>query len=280
LVITGKTSVAPRCEGTVPADAAELNEPPVVLVERHGRTLVITLNRPRTRNAINLAVAERIAAALDELDAETGLAVGVLTGAGGAFSSGMDLKAFATTGERPYVAGRGFAGICEYGARKPLIAAIEGFAVAGGLEVSLACDLIVAARDAKLGIPETKRGLAAGGGGLWRLPRRVPLNVAAEMALTGDSIEAERAHALGLVNVLSEPGGALPAALSLAERIAANGPLALAASKQVLHAQQDWTTDEVWGRQRAIIEPVATSDDAREGSLAFAQKREPKWTGQ
>lgn len=263
----------------MPEAAADLNEPPVVLVQRRERALVITINRPRTRNAINLAVAERIGAALDDLDADPELAVGILTGAGGRFSSGMDLKAFAATGERPYVAGRGFAGICEFGARKPLIAAVEGFAVAGGLEISLACDLIVAARDSSLGIPETKRGLAAGGGGLWRLPRRVPLNVASEMALTGDPIGAERAHALGLVNVLSDPGQALPCALSLAERIAANGPLALAASKQVLHAQQDWATDEVWVRQRAIIEPVATSDDAREGSRAFAEKRQPEWRG-
>ncbi len=252
---------------------------PEVRVERRGPVQVITIDRPEVRNAINVAVAQGIAVALDELDGSAELRVGVITGAGDGFSSGMDLKAFAAAGERPYVAGRGFAGICERGADKPLIVAIEGFAVAGGLEISLACDLIVAARGAQLGIPETKRGLAAGGGGLWRLPRRLPPNVAAEMAFTGDPIAAERAHELGLVNVLCEPGQALDSAVTLAQRIAANAPLALAASKRVLVGQQDWSTETVWDRQREIIEPVARSQDAREGAIAFAEKRQPRWRG-
>jgi enoyl-CoA hydratase len=252
---------------------------PEVIVARDGPVQTITINRPHVRNAVNLAVAQGIGAALDELDDSPGLRVGVLTGAGDGFCSGMDLKAFVASGERPYVPGRGFAGICERGSVKPLIVAIEGFAVAGGLEISLACDLIVAARGARLAIPETKRGLAAGGGGLWRLPRRLPLNVAAEMALTGDPIDAQRGYELGLVNVLCAPGEALDGALALARRIAANGPLALSASKRVLVDQQDWRTDEVWDRQREIIEPVARSQDAREGSLAFTEKRQPEWRG-
>ena len=252
---------------------------PEVRVERRGAVQVITIDRPEVRNAVNVAVARGIAAALDELDGSAELRVAVITGAGDGFSSGMDLKAFVASGERPYVDGRGFAGICERGADKPLIVAIEGFAIAGGLEISLACDLIVAARGALMGIPETKRGLAAGGGGLWRLPRRLPPNVAAEMAFTGDPIVAERAHELGLVNVLCEPGEALDTAVALAQRIAANGPLALAASKRVLAGQQDWSTETVWDRQREIIEPVARSRDAREGSIAFTEKRQPQWRG-
>ena len=165
-------------------------------------------------------MAEGIGAALDELDADAGLSIGVITGAGKGFCSGMDLKAF-VAGESPVVADRGFAGITQRAAAKPLIAAVEGFAVAGGLEVALACDLIVAARGARLGIPEVKRSLVAAGGGLLRLPRMLPRNVAMEMALTGDPIDAERAHELGLVNRLAEPGEALEAALELAAAIAA-----------------------------------------------------------
>src|SRR5581483_2635598 len=192
-----------------------------VLTERRGRVHLITINRPDQRNAVNAAVSHGIAAALDELDADPGLSVGVLTGAGKGFCAGMDLKAF-VAGERPHVEGRGFAGIVERPPVKPLIAAVEGFAVAGGLEVALSCDLIVAARGARLGIPEVKRSLVAAGGGLLRLPRMLPRNIAMEMALTGDFILAERAAELGLVNRLAEPGGALDAALGLAETIAAN----------------------------------------------------------
>ncbi|HEY5428573.1 MAG TPA: crotonase/enoyl-CoA hydratase family protein [Solirubrobacteraceae bacterium] len=251
---------------------------PAVLTERRQRVLVITINRPEQRNAVNAAVAHGIAAALDELDGDAELSIGVITGAGKGFCSGMDLKAF-VTGERPWAGDRGFAGITQRASAKPLIAAIEGFAVAGGLEVALACDLIVAAHGARLGIPEVKRSLVAAGGGLLRLPRMLPRNIAMELALTGDPIEAGRAHELGLVNRLAEPGQALSAALELAEAIARNGPLALAASKRVLTESVDWPDSEFFARQQAITEPVMASQDAREGATAFAEKRAPVWTG-
>jgi enoyl-CoA hydratase len=238
--------------------------------------LVITIDRPQARNAIDRAVAEGIAAALDRLDGDDALHVGVITGAGGYFSAGMDLKAFAA-GEPSHAGGRGFAGIVQRPPDTPLIAAIEGFAVAGGFEVALACDLVVAARGAKLGIPEVKRSLVAAGGALLRLPRRIPYHVAMELALTGDPISAERGHELGLVNRLAEPGGALAAALELAAAIAPNGPLALAATKQILRAAPDWPADAAWERQQAIAGPVFASEDAREGAVAFAEKRPPVW---
>jgi enoyl-CoA hydratase len=249
-----------------------------VLRERRGRVLLITINRPDQRNAVNAAVSHGIAAALDELDADPGLSVGVLTGAGKGFCAGMDLKAF-VAGERPHVEGRGFAGITQRSAEKPLIAAIEGFAVAGGLEVALACDLLVAARGARLGVPEVKRSLVAAGGALLRLPRALPRNVANELALTGDPIEAERAHELGLVNRLTEPGQALTAALELAETIAANGPLALAATKRILLESADWPDAEFFARQSEISDPVFASEDAREGATAFSERRDPVWKG-
>lgn len=240
--------------------------------------LLITLNRPDARNAINLPVAQGIAAALDELDGEDSLSVGILTGAGKGFCAGMDLKAF-VSGERPWVGDRGFAGIVRRASVKPLIAAVEGFAVAGGLEVALACDLIVAARGARLGIPEVKRSLVAAGGSLLRLPRRIPYHVAMELALTGDPIPAERAAELGLVNRLSEPGSAVDEALGLAEEITVNAPLALAASKRILQEQWDWDAGEMWDAQSAISDPVFSSEDAREGATAFAEKRPPVWRG-
>jgi enoyl-CoA hydratase len=249
-----------------------------VLVERRGRVLLITLNRPDARNAVNLAVSEGIAAALDSLDADGDLSVGVLTGAGKGFSAGMDLKAFAT-GERPHVEGRGFAGITRRSADKPLVAAIEGFAVAGGLEVALSCDLIVAARDARLGIAEVKRGLVAAGGALFRLSKRIPYHAAMELALTGEFIDGQRAYELGLVNRVTEPGSALGAALELAEGIAQNAPLALAASKKIVSQAPGWTEAEAWQRQDEIAGPVFTSEDAREGAVAFAEKRPPEWKG-
>jgi enoyl-CoA hydratase len=249
-----------------------------VLTERRGRILIVTLNRPDQRNAVNAAVAQGIADALEALDGDPELSLGVLTGAGKGFCSGMDLKAF-RDGERPWVPGRGFAGIVERAADKPLIAAIEGFAVAGGMEVALACDLIVAAKGARLGVPEVKRSLVAAGGALLRLPRTLPRNLAMELALTGDPIEAERAHALGLVNRLTGPGQALQAAIELAETIAANGPLAVAATKRVMVESADWPDSEFFARQREIIDPVFSSEDAREGATAFAERRDPVWKG-
>jgi enoyl-CoA hydratase len=248
-----------------------------VLTERRDGVLLITLNRPDARNAVNLALAEGLAAALDALD-DGDAVVGVLTGAGRGFCAGMDLKAF-VTGERPWVGDRGFAGIVQRSARKPLVAAVEGFALAGGLEVALACDLIVAARGARLGIPEVKRSLVAAGGALRRLPQRLPFGVAMELALTGDPIDAERGYELGLVNRLAEPGQAVDVALELAAAIARNGPLALDATKAILQQQFDWSEAEFWQRQGELSGPVFTSQDAREGATAFAEKREPVWQG-
>jgi len=255
-----------------------MTDQPAVLTERRDRVLLVTLNRPDQRNAVNAALAAGVAAALDELDSDPGLTLGVLTGAGPGFCAGMDLKAF-VAGESPYVEGRGFAGITQRASDKPLIAAIEGFAVAGGLEVALSCDLIVAARDAKLGIPEVKRSLAAAAGALIRLPKRIPYHLAMELALTGDPILAERAAEVGLVNRLADPGGAVDAALELAERVTPNGPLAIAASKKVLASALDWTEAEAWEKQGAIVGPVMVSRDAQEGAKAFAEKREPVWQG-
>lgn len=255
-----------------------MSDEQAVLTERRGRVLAITLNRPDARNAVNGALAQGIAAALDELDADPELQAGVLTGAGKGFCAGMDLKAF-VAGESPHVEGRGFAGITQRSADKPLIAAIEGFAVAGGLEVALSCDLIVAARGAKLGIPEVKRSLVAAGGALLRLPRRIPYHVAMELALTGDPIPAERGYELGLVNRLAEPGAALDTALELAEAVAANAPLALAASKRIVVESAGWDPNEAWLKQGEIAGPVFVSEDAREGATAFAEKREPVWRG-
>jgi enoyl-CoA hydratase len=249
-----------------------------VLTERRDGVLLITINRPDARNAINLAVAEGIAAAMDDLDASKDVSVGVLTGAGKGFSSGMDLKAF-VSGEKPWVGERGFGGIVERPSRKPLIAAVEGFAVAGGLEVALACDLIVAAKGAKLGIPEVKRSLVAAGGALLRLPQRIPYGIAMELALTGELIDAERAAELGLVNRVVEPGTALDEALALAATIAKNGPLALVATKEILERQRDWDQQAFWKEQSKISDPVFASNDAKEGATAFAEKRDPVWTG-
>ncbi len=255
-----------------------MNDQPAVLTERRGRIFLITINRPDQRNAVNAAVAEGIAAALEELDADSGLSLAVLTGAGKGFSAGMDLKAF-VTGERPWAGDRGFAGITQRSADKPLIAAVEGFAVAGGLEIALACDMIVASRGTRLGIPEVTRSLVAAGGALLRLPRVLPRTIAMELALTGQPIPAERAYELGLVNRLVEPGEALATAFELAETIAANGPLALAGTKRILTEAVDWPDSEFFARQSEIAGQVMASEDAREGAKAFAEKRAPVWQG-
>ena len=249
-----------------------------VLTSSEDGVLTITLNRPEAKNAANKALAEGLVSAIDELEGNDELRVAIITGAGGTFCSGMDLKAFAT-GEDPHIEGRGFAGLTEYVAGKPIIAAVEGYALAGGLEVAISCDLIVAADDSQFGIPEVKRGLAAASGGLVNLPRQIPSRVAMELALTGDAISAQRAYELGLINRVVASGTALEAAKELAATIAANGPLAVAASKQVVIAQRDWNTDEMITRQGEIVMSVFTSEDAIEGATAFAEKRAPKWKG-
>ncbi len=243
-----------------------------------GDVLVVTIDRPEARNAVNLEVAEGIAAAIDQLDGDDTLRAGILTGAGGTFCAGMDLKAF-VAGERPYVGERGFAGLVQQPPRKPLIAAVEGWALAGGFEIALACDVIVAARDARFGIPEVKRGLVAAAGGLLRLPRRIPYHLAMELALTGEPIGAERAYTIGIVSRLAEPGEAVVAAHELAATIARNGPLAVDATKRIVSAAPDWPEAEAWDRQATIAGAVFASEDAREGARAFAEKRDPVWRG-
>ena len=248
-----------------------------VLLERRGRTLVITINRPDARNTVNLAVSHGLAGAVDELDNSPELSVAVLTGAGGNFCAGMDLKAFAA-GEIVAIPGRGL-GFTERPPTKPIIAAVEGFALAGGTELVLATDLVVASKTAKFGIPEVKRGLVAVGGGLLRLRRRIPYQKALELALTGDSFTAEEGAGYGFVNVVTEPGEALDQALALADRITANGPLAVAVTKDIMTKSRGWSDDEMWQKQLELIIPVFTSKDATEGARAFAEKRAPQWTG-
>lgn len=249
-----------------------------VLVDVTDGVMTVTLNRPKAKNAANKALAEGVAAAMDELDSNDDIRVAILTGAGGTFCSGMDLKAF-VTGELPQVEGRGFGGLTEAPPAKPLIAAVEGYALAGGLELMIACDLIVAADTAKFGIPEVKRGLAAAAGGLVRLPRQVPSRLAMEMALTGDFIGAERAAEIGLINRVVPAGTALDAARELAASICANGPMAVKLSKQVINESGEWSAEDMWNNQNAIVMPIFTSEDAIEGATAFAEKRAPNWKG-
>jgi enoyl-CoA hydratase len=249
-----------------------------VLVERRDGVQVITINRPEAKNALNRAVGERVAAAVDELDGSDELRVGVLTGAGGTFSAGMDLKAF-LRGESPAIEGRGLCGITQAPPRKPLIGAVEGWALAGGFELLLACDLVVAAETARFGVPEVKRSLVAAGGAALLLPRRVPYALALELLLTGDPLTAPRAAEIGLVNRVTPEGGALEGALALAATIAANGPLAVAATKAIARGTVDWTTAQGWQEQAALTGPVFASEDAREGATAFAEKRAPVWKG-
>ena len=250
-----------------------------VLVERRGAVQVIVINRPEARNALNLAVATAIRDAVDELDADGELRAGVLTGAGGTFSAGMDLKAF-LRGETPAFPGRGLCGITETPPRKPLIGAVEGWALAGGFELVLACDLVVAGASARFGVPEVKRALVAGAGGALLLPQRIPRAIALEMLLTGDPIDAARAAEVGLVNRVVDDGQAVEAAVELAMRIAANGPLALTATKQIATRGGDWDGAEQWEKANALMAPVFGSQDAQEGARAFAEKRPPVWKGQ
>jgi enoyl-CoA hydratase len=253
-------------------------EEEAVIVQVSDRVMVITLNRPKARNAANEALARGVSAAIDQLERDDDIRVAIITGAGGTFCSGMDLKAY-VNGEDPRVEGRGFAGLCEYPVSKPLIAAVEGYALAGGFEMAISCDLIVAAENATFGIPETKRGLVAGAGGLVRLPKQIPPRIAKEWALTGDLFTAQRAYEIGLINQIVAPGQALKAARSLAAKIAANGPLAVAISKRVLDRAPDWSNKDMFREQEALIMPVFSSEDAIEGATAFAEKRRPNWKG-
>ncbi len=250
---------------------------PEVLTEVREGVLIVTIDRPEARNAMNKAAAEGIAAAMDRLDAEDDLRVGILTGAGGTFCSGMDLKGF-LRGESPVIEGRGFGGVVQAPPKKPLIAAVEGYALAGGLELMIACDLVVANSAAKFGIPEVKRGLVAGAGGVMMLPDQIPERIAMELALTGDFIDAARAYELGLINRVVE-GPALEGALELARRIVENGPLAVRLSKQIIRDSRAWPMDERYDRQGPLIGQVFVSEDAREGAAAFAEKRKPNWKG-
>ncbi|MDQ1694934.1 MAG: enoyl-CoA hydratase [Frankiaceae bacterium] len=250
-----------------------------LLVETAAGVMVITLNRPQRRNAIDLPTAEALSDALDRFDDAPDLRVGVLTGNGGTFCAGMDLKAFATTGQRPITERRGGLGMVGRPPVKPIIAAAEGFVLGGGLELALACDLIVAADDAVLGFPEVLRGQVAAAGGALRLRERVPYHLALEMLLTGEPMSAPRAAQLGLVNRLAPAGQVLSVARDLAALVARGAPLALAATKRIAVEARDWPIDEQFGRQWDILEPVRGSEDAQEGARAFAEKRAPRWTG-
>jgi enoyl-CoA hydratase len=250
----------------------------LVLAERHDGVLTITINRPAQKNAVNRDVAIQVASALDLLDSDSSLSVGVLTGAGGTFSAGMDLKAFAS-GQTPILPGGGFGGLTQAVVRKPLIAGVEGWALGGGFEMVLACDVIVAAQDAKFGLPEVKRGLIAGEGGVIRLPRRIPYHAALTVLLTGEPISAVDAKQYGLVSELTAPGAALRVAQGVAQRIAGNAPLALAKVKQVLRATQGLNDADAFARQAEDASSLLTTEDAHEGALAFAEKRAPVWRG-
>ncbi len=250
-----------------------------VLTEVDDGIAVITINRPEARNAVNGEVARGIAAAVEEFDAAGDVRVLILTGTGGTFSAGMDLKGF-LSGDSPVAEGRGFGGIAERPPAKPVIAAVEGYALAGGFEIALSCDLIVASETAKFGLPEVRRGLVAGAGGLLRLPRRVPYHLAMEMALTGEHFTADRLQQAGLVSRLVGPGQALAGARELAARVAQGAPLALAASKRVIVESADWDSGEAFARQGEVIRHVFVSADAMEGAAAFAEKRAPAWRGE
>ncbi|MEV4105616.1 crotonase/enoyl-CoA hydratase family protein [Nonomuraea sp. NPDC049649] len=249
-----------------------------VLVTDEGPVRLITINRPEARNAVNLAVAEAIEKALDEYEETPGLRAAVITGAGGTFCAGMDLKGF-LRGERPSTAKSGFAGLVERPPSKPLIAAVEGYALAGGFEIVLACDLIVAAESAVFALPEVQRGLVAAGGALLRLQHRMPYHLAMELVLTGKRMSAADAAEHGLLNRLVPEGGAVEAALDLARAVAANGPLAVAASKKIMTESAHWPPEQAFDRQREISEPVRASEDAIEGARAFTEKRAPVWQG-
>jgi enoyl-CoA hydratase len=251
---------------------------PTVITERRDRVLLIELNRPESRNAIDLLGAELLAAALAQLDADPGLHVAVISGRGGHFCSGHDLQAF-LAGERAEIPGRGFAGLVEAPPQKPLIAAVEGAAIGGGFEIVLSSDLVVASSEATFSCPELERGLVPTGGALIRLPRLLPGKLAAELVLTGRSLSAAEAERLSVVNRLVAPGEALDAALALASEIAAKAPLATRASSRVLREAAGLDEAAAFALQRRIVAPVLDSDDAAEGARAFVEKRPPRWQG-
>jgi enoyl-CoA hydratase/carnithine racemase len=261
------------------ATSGRRHEPDPVLYEVVEGVAVITLNRPHVRNAINFATAEALAAAFDRLDADPDASVAVLTGAGDMFCAGMDLKAISSGEPRPFTELRGMFGITAKPPEKPVIAAVERHALGGGLEIALACDLIVAGEDAKLGLPEVKRGLVAAAGGVLRLPRRIPPAVAMEMVLTGEPISAQTALNLGLISRICEPGQALERARILATVIAANAPLAVKTAKALVNSAADRPLADGFKAQMPLIEAVRNSADAREGATAFVEKRAPVWSG-
>jgi enoyl-CoA hydratase len=245
-----------------------------VLTAAADGVLIITLHRPEVKNAIDSDLSLGVLAALHALDSDDSLRVGVLTGAGGCFCAGLDLKAFAASGLPKKIDD-----VLRDGCRKPLIAAIEGVAVGGGLELALIADLLVAARDARLGSPEVRFGLFPGGGALLRLPRYLPQSVVTELALTGEPLSAEAAYAHGLVVRLCEPGHTLDAAQELAGAIARNAPLGVEAALRLLRMAPGRTEEELWTEQRKLVDAVFHSEDAQEGARSFAEKRPPRWSG-
>jgi len=252
----------------------------MVEYEPHGRVVVVRINRPDARNAVNAEVASGIEDAIDRLEADPQIWVGVLTGAGDVFCAGADLKAIAAGHASGLTTHRGgFAGIVARRRSKPLIAAVEGAALAGGCEIALACDLIVASRTAAFGQPEVRRSLVAAAGGLFRLPRALPEKVAMELLITGDSITAERAYGFGLVNELAEPGQAAAAALALAERICANAPVAVRESRAVALASRSADEEALWRMSFEAFNRVAQTEDFAEGPRAFVEKRPAAWKG-